>query len=98
MPGQGRQGRSDAFQRKARREGYRARSTYKLKDIQKRSKIFKTGDKVLDTHLGGGSNAIAAFLEGFHFVGCEVDTQYYESTVLRFDGATAQKDMFSEAS
>ena len=46
MPGQGRQGRSDAFQRKARREGYRARSTYKLKDIQKRSKIFKNGDKV----------------------------------------------------
>ena len=48
MPGQGRQGRSDAFQRKARREGYRARSTYKLKDIQKRSKIFKNGDKVLE--------------------------------------------------
>ena len=54
MPGQGRQGRSDAFQRKARREGYRARSTYKLKDIQKRSKIFKTGDKVLDLGAAPG--------------------------------------------
>ena len=37
MPGQGRRGRTDAFQRRARREGYRARSVYKLMDIQKRS-------------------------------------------------------------
>ena len=61
MPGQGRQGRSDAFQRKARREGYRARSTYKLKDIQKRSKIFKNGDKVLDLGAapGGWSQVIS---------------------------------------
>ena len=48
MPGQGRQGRSDAFQRRARREGYRARSAYKLMDIQKKSKIFREGSVVLD--------------------------------------------------
>lgn len=65
MPGQGRQGRSDAFQRKARREGYRARSTYKLKDIQKRSKIFKTGDKVLDLGAApGGWSQVALELIG----------------------------------
>ena len=64
MPGQGRQGRSDAIQRKARREGYRARSTYKLKDIQKRSKIFKTGDKVLDLGAapGGWSQVALEFI------------------------------------
>lgn len=64
MPGQGRQGRSDAFQRKARREGYRARSTYKLKDIQKRSKIFKNGDKVLDLGAapGGWSQVALEFI------------------------------------
>ena len=64
MPGQGRQGRSDAFQRKARREGYRARSTYKLKDIQKRSKIFKEGDKVLDLGAapGGWSQVALEFI------------------------------------
>ena len=64
MPGQGRQVRSDAFQRKARREGYRARSTYKLKDIQKRSKIFKTGDKVLDLGAapGGWSQVALEFI------------------------------------
>ena len=66
MPGQGRQGRSDAFQRKARREGYRARSTYKLKDIQKRSKIFKNGDKVLDLGAapGGWSQVALEFIGG----------------------------------
>ena len=64
MPGQGRQGRSDAFQRKARREGYRARSTYKLKDIQNRSKIFKNGDKVLDLGAapGGWSQVALEFI------------------------------------
>ncbi|MFL2941892.1 MAG: RlmE family RNA methyltransferase [Candidatus Poseidoniales archaeon] len=55
MPGQGRQGRSDAFQRRARREGYRARSAYKLMDIQKRSKIFKAGSIVLDLGAAPGS-------------------------------------------
>ena len=54
MPGQGRRGKSDAFQRKARREGYRARSAYKLMDIQKRSKIFKNGSVVLDLGAAPG--------------------------------------------
>tara|TARA_B100000029_G_scaffold489855_1_gene548070 strand:+ start:1010 stop:1600 length:591 start_codon:yes stop_codon:yes gene_type:complete len=54
MPGQGRQGRSDAFQRKARKEGYRARSAYKLIDIQRKSKIFKEGATVLDLGAAPG--------------------------------------------
>ena len=60
MPGQGRRGRTDAFQRRARREGYRARSVYKLMDIQKRSKIFRKGDTVLDLGAApGGWSQIA---------------------------------------
>ena len=54
MPGQGRRGRSDAFQRRARREGYRSRSVYKLMDIQKRSKIFRKDDTVLDLGAAPG--------------------------------------------
>ena len=54
MPGQGRRGRTDAFQRRARREGYRARSVYKLMDIQKRSKIFRKDDTVLDLGAAPG--------------------------------------------
>ena len=64
MPGQGRQGRSDAFQRKARREGYRARSAYKLMDIQKKSNIFKEGSTVLDLGAapGGWSQVVLDFI------------------------------------
>ena len=60
MPGQGRRGRTDAFQRRARREGYRARSVYKLMDIQKRSKIFRKDDTVIDLGAApGGWSQIA---------------------------------------
>jgi 23S rRNA (uridine2552-2'-O)-methyltransferase len=64
MPGQGRQGRSDAFQRKARREGYRARSAYKLMDIQKKSNIFREGSTVLDLGAapGGWSQVALEFI------------------------------------
>ena len=59
MPGQGRR-RTDAFQRRARREGYRSRSVYKLMDIQKRSKIFRKDDTVLDLGAApGGWSQIA---------------------------------------
>ena len=54
MPGQGRRGKSDAFQRIARREGYRARSAYKLMDIQKKSKVFTEGSIVLDLGAAPG--------------------------------------------
>ena len=53
MPGQGRRP-PDSFQRLARREGYRARSSYKLLDIDKRSKIFKKGFTVLDLGAAPG--------------------------------------------
>ena len=60
MPSQGRRGRTDAFQRRARREGYRSRSVYKLMDIQKRSKIFRKDDTVLDLGAApGGWSQIA---------------------------------------
>tara|TARA_B100001123_G_scaffold447397_1_gene604799 strand:+ start:966 stop:1556 length:591 start_codon:yes stop_codon:yes gene_type:complete len=54
MPGQGRRGKSDAFQRRARREGYRARSAYKLMDIQNKSKILMEGSIVLDLGAAPG--------------------------------------------
>ena len=33
----------------------------------------KPGDRILDTHLGSGSSAIAAHQMGFDFVGCELE-------------------------
>ncbi len=54
----------------------------------------KPGDRILDTHLGSGSSAIAAHYGGFEFVGCELDEDYYKAAVQRFESATAQLAMF----
>lgn len=50
----------------------------------------KQGDKILDTHLGSGSSAIAAYGLGFEFVGIEIDEMYYDAAVKRFNEHTSQ--------
>lgn len=57
----------------------------------------KEGDRILDTHLGSGSSAIAAHYSGFEFVGMELDPDYYEAAVKRFQDQTAQLDIFGGA-
>ena len=41
--------------------------------------------KIIDTHLGSGSSAIAAYDFGCDFVGCEIDKDYYEAALKRFE-------------
>jgi len=53
----------------------------------------KEGDKILDTHLGSGSSAIAAHYAGYDFVGCELDKDYFEAAKKRFDEETRQKEL-----
>ena len=45
----------DTFYDKAKKEGYRARSAYKLKEIQDKYRLIKTSDKVLDLGCSPGS-------------------------------------------
>ena len=45
----------------------------------------KPNDKILDTHLGSGSSRIAADMEGFDFTGYELDKDYFEASVKRFN-------------
>lgn len=45
----------DSFYNKAKKEGYRARSAYKLKEIQDRYHLLKKGDRVLDLGCAPGS-------------------------------------------
>ena len=54
----------------------------------------KEGDKILDTHLGSASSAIAAHYGGFDFVGCELDKDYFKAASERIERETAQLDMF----
>lgn len=54
----------------------------------------KPGQRILDTHLGSGSSAIAAHYYGVDFVGCELDEDYFNAAKKRFDLATAQVSLF----
>jgi len=54
----------------------------------------KPGQTILDTHLGSGSSAIAAHYFGADFVGCELDEDYYNASVKRFNQETRQLSLF----
>ena len=52
------------------------------------------GDKILDTHLGSGSIAIACHNLGFDLTACELDKDYYESAIKRIEQHKAQIRLF----
>ena len=54
----------------------------------------KPGMKVLDTHLGSGSHAIAAHYAGIHLTACEIDPDYFHAAKARIVRETAQTVMF----
>ena len=53
----------------------------------------KQGDKILDTHLGSGSIALACHELGFDLTACELDKEYYDAAFKRFKKQTAQLRM-----
>lgn len=53
----------------------------------------KKGQRIFDPFLGTGTTAIASQHGGFDFVGCEIDKDYYEAAVKRFNAETAQVSM-----
>ena len=82
-------------------------STYKNKGTkihptQKPVKLYewllmnyaKEGDKILDTHIGSGSIAIACHNLGFDLTACELDEEYYNACVKRLEQHTSQVRMF----
>jgi site-specific DNA-methyltransferase (adenine-specific) len=54
----------------------------------------KEGDKILDTHLGSGSIAIACHNLKFDLTACELDKDYYESAMKRLKQHQQQLRMF----
>ena len=54
----------------------------------------KPGQRILDTHLGSGSSAIAAHYFGCDFVGMEIDKDYFDAARARFKEQTRQLAMF----
>ena len=57
-------------------------------------KYAKQGDKILDTHLGSGSIAIACNDLGFDLVGSELDKDYFEALNNRFQKHIQQQSLF----
>jgi site-specific DNA-methyltransferase (adenine-specific) len=65
--------------------------TTKIHPTQKPVKLYewllmnyaKEGDKILDTHLGSGSIAIACHNLGYDLTACELDKDYYNATMKR---------------
>lgn len=52
------------------------------------------GDKILDTHLGSGSIAIACHDYRFELTACELDKEYYEKAIQRITNHTNQQKLF----
>jgi site-specific DNA-methyltransferase (adenine-specific) len=57
-------------------------------------KYAKPNDKILDTHLGSGSIAIACHDYGFELTACELDSEYYEKAIQRIKNHTNQTKLF----
>jgi site-specific DNA-methyltransferase (adenine-specific) len=55
----------------------------------------KEGDKILDTHLGSGSIAIACHDYGFDLTACELDKEYFDKAMQRINNHTAQTKLFA---
>jgi len=80
----------------------RSETFNRIHPTQKPKKLYEwilinyaeTGNKILDTHLGSGSSAIAAYNYKFNFVGLEIDKEYFDSAVKRFNNYKSQLTMF----
>jgi len=84
-------------------KGFMAKGTDKVfHPTQKPVKLYKwlldnyakPNDKILDTHLGSMSIAIACHDYGFELVGCELDKEYYDKGIQRVKNHVSQQKLF----
>ncbi len=54
----------------------------------------KEGSKILDTHLGSGSIAIACHKLGFDLIACEIDKEYFDASMKRLKIEQSQLTIF----
>ena len=54
----------------------------------------KDGYRILDTHLGSGSIAIACHNLGYDLTACELDKDYYDAAIKRIEQHKSQIRMF----
>lgn len=82
--------------------GFNGRDISRIHPTQKPVKLYewilknyaKEGDKILDTHLGSASIAIACHNYGFELTGCELDKDYYNEAIKRVKNHISQTRLF----
>lgn len=57
------------------------------------SNYAKPGDRILDTHMGSGSIAIACHYARHHLTACEIDQDYFDAACKRVMAETSQVEM-----
>jgi site-specific DNA-methyltransferase (adenine-specific) len=100
-------GSFDKVLRKAdvRYKGFLGADTERIHPTQKPVKLYswllanyaQRGQRILDTHLGSGSSAIAANAFGCEFHGIELDPEYFAGACKRIEQAYAQGQLFAPA-
>lgn len=86
----------------SRSDAYINHCDIKIHPTQKPVKLYewllmnyaKEGDKILDTHLGSGSIAIACHNLGFDLTGYEIDEDYFSAAVKRYQQHKNQLRIF----
>jgi len=94
----------DKVLRKApiRYKGFLGADNVRIHPTQKPVKLYewllmnyaKEGDKILDTHLGSGSIALACHNLGYNLTACELDKEYYDAAMKRLKQHQQQLTMF----
>jgi site-specific DNA-methyltransferase (adenine-specific) len=85
-----------------RYDGFIGMDLERIHPTQKPVKLYETiltnyaeqGNKILDTHLGSGSHAIACNNLGFEMVGCELDEDYFKAACERIKRDAQQERLF----
>jgi site-specific DNA-methyltransferase (adenine-specific) len=83
-------------------QGNKALCEKRIHPVQKPATLYKwllmnyakEGDRILDTHHGSGSNAIACLDMGFSITAYELDEDYFKAAVERIDRAQQQGKLF----
>jgi len=87
---------------KIRYKGFLGADKIRIHPTQKPVKLYewllmnyaKEGDKILDTHLGSGSIALACHNLNFDLTACELDVEYYNAAMKRLKQHQQQLTMF----
>ncbi|MEG1587201.1 MAG: DNA methyltransferase [Bacteroidales bacterium] len=83
-------------------QGNKSKNEKRIHPTQKPVRLYewllqnyaKHGDRILDTHLGSGSIAIASSNMGFDLTACENDKEYFDNAVKRIREHQKQQRIF----